>query len=266
MNLDLSTDERRLAVSRMTEKDGRSEFDIWTIELSTGIATRLTDDYPAWQFDPTWSPDGMRIAFNEKPIPTQGQFGLSVLASNGRGEAESLAPGKPSGGVSGPDWSPTNTIIYNSGGDLWTIAMSGDRKPRLFLDTKYLEVNGTLSSDGHWIAHQSNESGRDEVYVRPFPAKEPLHIISREGGMYPAWRRDGKELFFLAPDGTMMVARFDPKTGPVADAPQKLFATPLRSGNNRPYAVSADGQRFLIPLPLDDPPRLILDWRALLSR
>jgi hypothetical protein len=64
----------------------------------------------------------------------------------------------------------------------------------------------------------------------------------------------------------MMVARFDPTTGPVAAAPQKLFATPLRYGNNRPYAVSADGQRFLIPLALDDPPRLILDWRALVSK
>ncbi len=266
MNLDLSPDQHRLAVSRMTEQDGRSEFDIWTIELSTGIATRLTDDYPAWQFDPTWSPDGQRLAFNEKPIPTQGQWGLSMIASNGRGEAESLVPGETSGGVAGPDWSATNTIIYNSGGDLWTIEMSGDRKPGLFLGTKYHETNATLSSDGRWIAHQSDATGPFEVYVRPFPAREPFHRISRDGGAYPAWRRDGKELFFLAPDGTMMVARFDPKTGPVADAPQKLFATPLRGTNNRPYAVSADGQRFLIPLPLDDPPRLILDWRALLSR
>jgi Tol biopolymer transport system component len=251
----------------MTEQDGRQEFDLWTIELSNQIATRLTDDYPAWQFDPTWSPDGSRLAFNEKPIPTQGQFGLSALASNGSGAAESLVPGEPSRGVSGPDWSPTNTIVYNSGWDLWTIAMSGDRKPRLFLDTKYLEANGTLSSDGRWIAHQSNESGRDEVYVRPFPAKEPRQQISRDGGQFPAWRKDGKELFYLAPDGTMIVASFDPRTGLVATAPQKLFATPLSSEkNNHPYAVSTDGQRFLIPLPVDVPPRLILDWRALLSR
>ena len=186
-NFDPSPDEHHLAVSRMTEQDGRSEFDIWTIEIPTGIATRLTDDYPAWQFDPTWSPDGNRLAFNEKLIPTQGQFRLSMLASNGRGAAESLAQGEPShgAGVTGPDWSPTNTIVYNSGGDLWTIAMSGDRKPRLFLDTKYQETNGTLSSDGRWIAHQSNESGREEVYVRPFPAKEPRQTISRDGGHRP---------------------------------------------------------------------------------
>ena len=271
-NLDLSPDERRLAVSRMTEEDARSKFDIWTIELSTGHATRVTDDYPAWQFDPTWSPDGQRLAFNEKPIPTaKGPWGLSILASNGGGKTESLVPSEPGhGSVNGPDWSANDIIVYFSGGssgnDLWTIAMSGDRKPRLFLDTKYREMNGTLSQDGRWIAHQSNSTGRDEVYVRPFPAREPVQRISREGGMYPAWRRDGRELFFLAPDGTMMVGSFDPRTGLVKSAPQKLFATPLRFGNNRPYAVTADGQRFLIPSPLDDPPRLILDLRALLSR
>ncbi len=269
-NLDLSPDERHLAMSRMTEQGGRSEFDIWTIELASGTATRLTDDYPAWQFDPTWSPDGRRLAFNEKPIPTQGGFGLSILASDGGGQGESLVPPDPSADVSGPDWSARNIIVYqvggNSGADLWTIAMSGERKARLFLRTKYDERNGTLSSDGRWIAYQSNASGRNEVYVRPFPAREPFYTISREGGMYPAWRRDGKELFFLAPDGTMMVAPFDPTKGPVEAAPQKLFATPLRAGNNRPYAVSGDGQRFLIPLALNQSRRLVLDWRALLSR
>ncbi len=74
-------------------------------------------------------------------------------------------------------------------------------------------------------------------------------------------------VFYLAPDGTMIVASFDPRTGLVAAAPQKLFATLLRSGSNHPYAVSADGQRFLIPWPVDEAPgRLILDWHALLSR
>jgi len=251
----------------MTEKDARLEFDIWTIELSTGNATRLTDDYPAWQFDPTWSPDSQRLAFNEKPIPTRGRWGLSTLASNGRGETESLVPSEGSGGgVNGPDWSATNIIVYQIDGDLWTIAMSGDRTPKLFLDTKYREMNPTMSRDGRWIASQSNATGRDEVYVRPFPAGEPPHRISREGGMYPAWRKDGKELFFLAPDGTIMAVPFDPVTGSAATAPQNLVATSLRDGNNRPYAVSADGQRLLIPVPVDDQPRLILDWRALLSK
>ena len=105
----------------------------------------------------------------------------------------------------------------------------------------------------------SNASGRDEVYVWLFPAREPAVRVSRDGGMYPDWRRDGKELFFLAPDGSMMAAGFDAKTGSVQAAPQKLFDTPLRFGNGHPYAVSADGQRFLIPWDLDDLPRVVLD-------
>ena len=84
--------------------------------------------------------------------------------------------------------------------------------------------------------------------------------------MYPDWRRDGKELFFLAPDGSMMAVGFDPKTGPVQAAPRKLFTTPLRYCCSHPYVVSADGQRFLMPLPLDDPPRMVHDWRALIRR
>jgi Tol biopolymer transport system component len=270
MNLDLSPDGRRLAVSRMTEQAGRSEFDIWTIELSTGNATRLTDDYPAWQFDPAWSPDGTRLAFNEKPIPTQGRFGLFTLLADGGGGAEVVIPPATSPGVSGVDWSRGDIIVYESGsresGDLWTIAMSGDRKPRLFLETRYREMSGTMSPDSRWIAYMSNASGRDEVYVQRFPATEPAIRVSRAGGMHPDWRRDGRELFFLAADGSMMAAGFDPKIGAVQAAPHKLFDTPLRFGTSHPYVVSADGQRFLMPLPLDEAPRVILDWRPLIVR
>ena len=91
--------------------------------------------------------------------------------------------------------------------------MSGDRTPKVFLSSKHSELNGTFSPDGRWVAYQSDASGRYEVVVRPFPNKDPAQTISRDGGMYPRWRGDGKELFFLSPDGTMMAAGFDATIG-----------------------------------------------------
>ncbi len=134
--------------------------------------------------------------------------------------------------------------------------------PAPFLNTKIDERHAALSPDGRWLTYQSNASGQQEVYIRPFPAKEPLHPVSRGGGQYSAWSGDGKELFFLSPDGALMSSRSDTASGFAANVPQRLFATPIRPGNNRPYAVADNGKRFLIPIPANPPLRVILDWRA----
>ena len=101
--------------------------------------------------------------------------------------------------------------------------MSGDRTPKAYLSSKHSELNGTFSPDGRWVAYQSDASGRYEVVVRPFPNKDPAQTISRDGGMYPRWRGDGKELFFVSPDGTMMAAGFDATNGLPQGVPQALF-------------------------------------------
>ena len=120
--------------------------------------------------------------------------------------------------------------------------------------------------DGRWVAYQSDASGRYEVVVRPFPDKDPAQTISRDGGMKPRWRGDGKELFFLSPDGTMMAAGFDATIGLPKGVPQPLFPTQLDFGDNRPYAVDRNGERFLVPIGADPQVIAVMDWRALLPR
>ena len=144
--------------------------------------------------------------------------------------------------------------------------MSGDRTPKVFLSSKHSELNGTFSPDGRWVAYQSNASGRYEVVVRPFPNKDPAQTISRDGGRYPRWRGDGKELFFVSPDGTMMAAGFDATTGVSQGVPQPLFPTQIRVGDNRPYAVDKNGQRFLLKVAPDPQFVAVMDWRTLLDR
>jgi eukaryotic-like serine/threonine-protein kinase len=107
-----------------------------------------------------------------------------------------------------------------------------------------------------------------EVHIRAFPPDETAHPVSRSGGWAPRWRRDGKELFFLSLDSRMMAVSVDPAKGTTVGVPRELFRTELRRGyQNRPYDVTRDGQRFLVPTirPSDDF-RVVLNWRALLPR
>ena len=144
-------------------------------------------------------------------------------------------------------WSRADVLIFNvfnqnTPSDLWTMRMSGDRTRKVFLSSKYSELNATFSPDGRWVAYQSNASGRDEVLVRPFPNKDPAQTMSRDGGMYPRWRGDGKELFFVSMEGTMMAIGFDPASGLPKGEPQALFPTQIWMGDNRPI----NGERFFL--------------------
>jgi hypothetical protein len=121
-------------------------------------------------------------------------------------------------------------------------------------NSQFFEVNGQFSPDGRWVAYQSSESGRYEVYVVPFPAGSGKWQISTDGGFWPRWRRDGKELFFVTIDGQMMAASITASgTQFEATPPVPLFELPLigTGGISAQYAVSADG-RFLITVPVDD--------------
>jgi hypothetical protein len=144
------------------------------------------------------------------------------------------------------------------------------RKPVPFLHADFNESQGQFSPDGRWIAYVSDESGSQQVYVQSFPTLGGQRQISTEGGTQPRWRRDGKELFYLAPDRKLMAVTV--KTGATfeADAPRALFQTALNVTDLRQtYAVSADGQRFLLnaPLETESPPiTIVLNWTGLLKR
>ena len=162
--------------------------------------------------------------------------------------------------------------------DLWVLPLTGDRKPMPLLQTEFNETQGQFSPDGKWIAYSSDESGRFEIYVQSFPASSGGRwVVSNGGGAQPRWRRDGRELFYIAGDSTVMAADVI-TTGSAfkAGIPKSLFDAPIYPGAANGVAAtfrwdaSADGQRFL----LDAIPRettssginVVLNWEASLKK
>ena len=178
------------------------------------------------------------------------------------------------------DWSSDGRFLLfrsndpQTGFDLWVPPLSGDKRPFPFLKTSFAEREGQFSPDSKWVAYQSNESGQFEIYVQPFPGPGGKLQISSNGGAQPRWNRNGKEIFYVSLDSKMMAApvRLSPdgqslETGtPVALFPVRIAGGPLPGRNKQQYAVSSDGQRFLVNLATDEgaasPITLILNWKA----
>jgi len=176
-----------------------------------------------------------------------------------------------------PDWSHDGRFLVFTGGgsqtsnDLWVLPFSGDQKPTVFLQTPFIEDSPAFSPDDRWIAYNSDTSGRFEVYVRSFSSLGGQVQISRNGGWAPRWRRDGKELFFLALDGTMMAAEITVAKELRAGVPQALFPTTLLKTTARhTYAVTNDGKRFLLTVPdprqASPPITMVLNWPSMLKK
>ena len=150
---------------------------------------------------------------------------------------------------------------------------SGDKKPFPFLKTPFDERDGQFSPDGKWIAYQSNESGRFEIVVQPFPGPGGKFQISTNGGAQPRWNKNGKEIFYVSLDSKMMAApvKLSPdgqslETGtPVALFPVRIAGGPVPGPYKQQYAVSPDGQQFLVNLAADEgttsPITIIYNWR-----
>jgi Tol biopolymer transport system component len=275
----LSPDNRHVAVARADPETGTTS--IWLFELARDVASRFTFE-PSFDDMPVWSPDGSRIVFRSN---RSAGWGFYEKASSGTGPEETVLNRLPVSAVP-LAWSPDGRfLLYTAGADpnaprrnaLWLLPRSGDRKPVPYLQTQADELQARLSPDGGWMAYVSNESGRNDVYVRPFPSGEGKWQISVNGGSEPAWRGDGKELFYLAANQELMAVTV--KTGSVVDAgpPTRLFATTMSSGLINPgytrnqYVVTADGQRFLInqgvatPSPIS-PLTVVVNWTAALKK
>ena len=265
-DLGLSPDGKRASVSVLDQT--RRTRDIWLYDVTRGLRTRFTFD-PADEILALWSPDGSRVVFNSR---RKGHLDLYQKASSGAGSEDVLLEDNPDKYAG--SWSPDGRfILYRRGGapyDLFVLPLSGDRKPMPFLQTQFSETHGQFSPDGRWVAYISNESSRNEVYVAPFPGPGGKWQVSTGGGQYPRWSRDGTEIFFLAPDNRLMAAAVNGKgTSFESGAVKTLFETRVAIVGS-PYAVSPDGQRFLIntlPGQVNSAPiTVVLNWTAGLKK
>lgn len=270
LNPSLSPDERRVAMFMAG--------DIYIFDLGSGIPNRLTLD-PMIDFAGVWSPDGGRIAFASN---RKGEFDLYQKDATGAGGDELLL--ETPGQKIPTDWSLDGKfLLYRSldaktSFDIWALSMA-DRKPFPVVQTPHEERDAVFSPDGRWIAYQSNESGRFEIWVRPFPFPgtevkgEERWQFSSEGGTRVRWGRTGNEIFFLALDGTLVAVPVEVQPGGRAVAPGRavpLFSSgaPVAFGGGTAlpsYMVSRDRQRFLMStapqLASTIPIKVLVNWK-----
>ncbi|MEQ1910256.1 MAG: hypothetical protein ABMA15_15625 [Vicinamibacterales bacterium] len=270
----LSADGGKLLMS--IRDSGTANSDIWLFDVARGLPSRVTFD-PSTDFYPAWMPDGVRVAFATTRVPTsQGANVIFQKSINGAGLEEPLDASSPVRGFPDDVSSDGHVMLVRNltsrGYDIYTLDLQPTAKPLEFLSTPFNEVQARFSPDRRWVAYASDESGRFEVYVRAFPSGTERIPVSVKGGMQPEWRRDGRELFFLAPGGEMMAVPITLEGSALKFGTQQaLFrvdvAEPVPPFPND-YAVSADGQRFFVTTlvePATSPTlTLELNWTAAL--
>jgi serine/threonine protein kinase len=269
----LSPDGQRVVGYRGNPVDGN--LDIWMLDVTRGVFSRLTDNV-ADDVNPVWSPDGDHIAFSSNRKGAHDLYRKS--ASPGGSEELLLATALHKNTT---DWSSDGRFVLfetrdpKSGMDIWSLPLDKSGKPGKpfpVVQTTFDEQRGQFSPDGKWIAYQSDESGRHEIYLRAFPGSGNEWPVSTNGGTQVRWRQDGKEVFYVSLDGRLMAVPMrlaSNTTAPDVGAPVALFAPPLggavqQADFRHQYMVSSDGQRFLVATAtegVNSPITIIVNWK-----
>ena len=266
-----SPDGKRIAVEDVGDTEGNR--DIWLIDLPNGNPTRFTFS-PGQEIFVVWTPDSGRIMFASD---RDGPRHIYQKSANGAGNEELLF--KSDVNKIPSDCSPNGRFLLyqvtdpKTRIDMWVLPLFGDQKPFAFLHTDFNERVAKFSPDGRWVAYVSDESGTNQVYVQGFPASAGKWQVSTNGGYYAAWKRDGKELFYVSSDKKIMAVDVNGEgTSFTYGQPRALFDLRIPSFNSpqAQFAVTADGQKFLLAYTVGElaaePINVVLNWTAGIKR
>ncbi|HKH70702.1 MAG TPA: protein kinase, partial [Vicinamibacterales bacterium] len=262
----LSPDGKRIAFDRYSSTDQ----DVWVYDIERQLSSRFTSQGP-FNNVPVWAPDSGTIAF---ATGRNGGVDIYQRKVGVTGDDDAVLRVNAIPILFPSDWSPDGKYLmyYRTDTktrlDTWVLPLFGDRTPMKILGTPYNESQGQFAPDGKSFAFVSDESGQQQVYLQSFPSSTRRGQVSTGGGTQPRWRPDGRELFYLAPDGKMMSVSIRGNDTLETDAPRPMFNTPLDSRALRQtYAVAPDGQRFLLQMPSASSSStltVVLNWPGLL--
>jgi eukaryotic-like serine/threonine-protein kinase len=254
LDVTLSPNEQEVSFSRLEPHTGR--FDIWRVDRASGVASRVTYGFKD-QVGPVWSPDSSRIVYASTNLGFSSrnpdQLGEIYETPSAGGDHKLLLK---SDNLKVP-WSTNgHFLLYHeihSGKkiDTWALSLQDGSTPIALLQGRSNQLFAVFSPDGKWVAYTSDESGKQEVYVTPFDpgaASASKWIVSNSGGSHPQWPGEGKQIYYLAPDKRIMAVSVSTTDGRFScGVPHALFQSDIIDDFRAGFAVTSDGQRFLVP-------------------
>ncbi len=262
--LRISPDGTRVALDVRDSRAG--SFDLWVFEIGRGVPTRLHSG-PVDEILPVWSPDGSKLLYRSDHAGPPDIYEVS-LATPGSDRPVLALPGVQQPEDASRDGRLLAYLneVQSTVRNIWLLPLEGERKPAPWMPTRFSQTSPRFSPDGRWIAYESDETGDPEVYVARTQGGADKRRISPDGGKLPRWRADGKELYYIGPEGSVMVVPVAPGPQWTGGAAVPLFRVETDIEN---WDVAPDGSRFLVSVPPErvrsSPLHVILNWPALLQ-